>query len=474
MMCPSSEMLMRFALGQCPADEHEKVLLHLPQCATCREAVEDMRETSGSLSDAHVLFDRGHAEGRRKLLLALQGEPAAPARRNRIPLTDWIGGTPMRRRITLTGAGLLATAAGVTVAVLLIGSSSLLAEVAARVREVKTYSCRMALDAPARAGEPEKQVMKLYWKEPGSIRIEAFKDGRLVSTRVHPAGKPGMVIEHVKKSFRRVPSRDFRPGRFSPGHWVTQLANYSGEADADLGTRQIAGQQARGFQIDASTVEPDGILGSAEGGVMRVWADQKTRLPVLCEVTIPAERATVRFDEFQWDVALDDKLFQVTGPEGYTETTRPAKTDKEKEGHLVQAFRAYAEIMGGHYPKVKMIYGDVVYHRMRAKAGIPRDADKLTEEQIKSDAYVNLLKSTWGWFIAFETLRDNPDAAYFGKTVGPNDKDKVLLRWRLDDGRYRVMFGDLRFETVAPERLEKLESSSGPNKTPSPSGRGSA
>jgi len=47
--------------------------------------------------------------------------------------------------------------------------------------------------------------------------------------------------------------------------------------------------------------------------------------------------------------------------------------------------------------------------------------------------------------------------AYYGKTVNPADKDKVLFRWRLDSGEYRVIFGDLRHETVALARLKELE-----------------
>jgi hypothetical protein len=52
--------------------------------------------------------------------------------------------------------------------------------------------------------------------------------------------------------------------------------------------------------------------------------------------------------------------------------------------------------------------------------------------------------------------------AYYGKTVGPQDKDKVLLRWKLDDGRYEVIFGDLRAEAVTAERLRALEASPSP------------
>ena len=37
---------------------------------------------------------------------------------------------------------------------------------------------------------------------------------------------------------------------------------------------------------------------------------------------------------------------------------------------------------------------------------------------------------------------------YFGATVKPGDSKAVLLKWKLDDGRYRVIYGDLRVETV--------------------------
>ena len=49
-----------------------------------------------------------------------------------------------------------------------------------------------------------------------------------------------------------------------------------------------------------------------------------------------------------------------------------------------------------------------------------------------------------------------PDVVYNGKTVGPCDKDKVLLRWKLDDGRYAVIYGDLHSETVTAQRLATL------------------
>ena len=54
--------------------------------------------------------------------------------------------------------------------------------------------------------------------------------------------------------------------------------------------------------------------------------------------------------------------------------------------------------------------------------------------------------------------RDFPDGVYNGKTVAPQDAAKVLVRWQLDDGDYRVIFGDLSSATVSPSRLRQLES----------------
>lgn len=45
-----------------------------------------------------------------------------------------------------------------------------------------------------------------------------------------------------------------------------------------------------------------------------------------------------------------------------------------------------------------------------------------------------------------------------GQSSYLDHKDKLLLRWKLDDGAYRVIYGDLRSESVAADRLKALES----------------
>ena len=46
---------------------------------------------------------------------------------------------------------------------------------------------------------------------------------------------------------------------------------------------------------------------------------------------------------------------------------------------------------------------------------------------------------------------------YYGENVTPEDSDAILLRWRLDDGKYRVIFGDLDQKDVTAQQLAEWE-----------------
>ena len=54
-------------------------------------------------------------------------------------------------------------------------------------------------------------------------------------------------------------------------------------------------------------------------------------------------------------------------------------------------------------------------------------------------------------------VQDNKAPAYYGNIVTPEDVDQVLLRWKVSDNDYRVIFGDLHTETVDADVLAELE-----------------
>jgi hypothetical protein len=56
-----------------------------------------------------------------------------------------------------------------------------------------------------------------------------------------------------------------------------------------------------------------------------------------------------------------------------------------------------------------------------------------------------------------QLMSENRDVVYYGTKVTTEYPHAVLLRWRLDDGQYRVIFGDLTVQDVPAERLKALE-----------------
>jgi len=53
--------------------------------------------------------------------------------------------------------------------------------------------------------------------------------------------------------------------------------------------------------------------------------------------------------------------------------------------------------------------------------------------------------------------KQGKDVAFYGDIINPQDSNAVLMQWRLSDGRFRVMFNDLREKTVSPAELIKLQ-----------------
>ncbi len=49
------------------------------------------------------------------------------------------------------------------------------------------------------------------------------------------------------------------------------------------------------------------------------------------------------------------------------------------------------------------------------------------------------------------------DVVFYGDSADPRDSNAVLIQWKLADGEYKVVFCDLREETVSAEELIRLQ-----------------
>ena len=116
---------------------------------------------------------------------------------------------------------------------------------------------------------------------------------------------------------------------------------------------------------------------------------------------------------------------------------------------LVDGLEYFASLNDGKYPATLSVRGVVIElgSIYQAKSGTPSFRI--------DDGKVSTLKYGAQYF---ETLQaDGKDPVYNGPAVTAADADKILIRWKLDDNRYRVIFGDLKLEDVSAARLQELE-----------------
>jgi len=230
-----------------------------------------------------------------------------------------------------------------------------------------------------------------------------------------------------------------------------------------LGRREINGITVEG--IESHEVSPTagfpgggGMMGAVEGKfsaevVARLWVDVETGWPV--EVTLDItyeddkEQMTVVVSDFQWEAQIDPDTFASVVPEGYEVMYTVDLTRTESGEQLVDGLKYFAELTGGRFPAkltIENILGEVgeIY---KTKSSDPSfQMDDLQIVNLKYGAqYIGKLEA------------EGKDPVYSGATVTSADSGKVLLRWKLDNGRYRIIFGDLRIEDVSAERLTELE-----------------
>lgn len=54
-------------------------------------------------------------------------------------------------------------------------------------------------------------------------------------------------------------------------------------------------------------------------------------------------------------------------------------------------------------------------------------------------------------------VKQGKDVVYYGDSIDAADSNAVLMHWKLADGEYVVIFGDLRSKTISSEALIKLQ-----------------
>ncbi len=142
--------------------------------------------------------------------------------------------------------------------------------------------------------------------------------------------------------------------------------------------------------------------------------------------------------DFQIDPKLDDGLFRLEPPQGYTVKKIDAPIALGEDA-LINLFRVYAESSGGAFPAKPDDWGA---YRTKEEPKGPDDPKMIRRVQSVAGSVA---------FLQFE-LKGN--FGYKADGVKLGDADKVLFWYRKKGAeKYRAIFGDLHAEDVTADRL---------------------
>jgi len=333
------------------------------------------------------------------------------------------------------------------------------AEVRQQVAAVKAVLYKATIDATEN-GQPFQLQIEATMADEYGTRMDGYMGDQLLGTSFTLADtKTHIHIMPTQKKYIEVAlTEELRIENGDPKLIVETFL----EGDyKKLGRREINGVTVEGIQshdVSPTAGVPGGagLMEGLEGVSTKVtaslWVDVETGWPVEISFDITdedgGEQMTIVVSDFQWDAQIDPTAFASVIPEGYELMYKVDAQNLEEGGQLVDGLKYFAQINDGKYP-AKLSIGDIIGeigNIFRANGSDPHFLD---------DAQISTLKYGVQFYGTLQTEGKEP--VYNGQAVTAADAGKVLVRWKLDDGQYRVIFGDLKVEDVSPSRLAELE-----------------
>lgn len=242
----------------------------------------------------------------------------------------------------------------------------------------------------------------------------------------------------------------------------------------DLGCSEIDGITVQGFLRTH-------ISDEAGESTTTFWVDVDTWLPVKYELnaTHGEEESHIVMDQFRWDISVNASDFEYVISDDYKDMGKAGtataidpssiKMLEMNDQAAIKGLEVYKEFFGRYPEKIDLMS----LMKSLTNVGDPNtELGKKLLEKIKRKMEtvgldpIKLQESLMQTFVVpvqslamFHTtlLQDEKDPVYYGDQVMPEDTDAVLMRWKLDNGKYKVIFCDLSTVEMDYEDLIKIE-----------------
>jgi outer membrane lipoprotein-sorting protein len=330
------------------------------------------------------------------------------------------------------------------------------AEVLNNVQKVHTFINRMKMTVQGPEG-PQDVEMTFYRSTKFGTRRDSYYNDELISQLYIPArGNKGVelvpsVKQYVEAVFTDEQIKEIAE-KNDPRAIVKEFMCCN--EYTKIGRQTIDGIEVEGIEVDNEN------FGATlfEKGKGRLWAAVDTDLPVLIELEGTSAggsvQITMTIDGFDWEPGLQAEDFEPDIPADYTIMAKVDLSDSVEA--VVKGLRGFAEITEGKFPTnldIMTTSKEIrdAFIALRQKQG------KSLEEKPTQEEMENILSIQGACMFYGNLLKENKDIAYYGDTVTAQDVEKVLMRWKISDEKYRVIFGDLSTLDVSYEELAELE-----------------
>ena len=322
------------------------------------------------------------------------------------------------------------------------GAALALDRVADALANIQSGTCRMKTTAE---GQPDRTGKALYLA-PSRERLE-WSTGGVMILNSDPENRKSLFFEPEKKfavvtDLENVPAGEGPTNSFDKLRQQVRDAQSRTSSAERLGKRQIDGQEVIGFRITTGAFRTD------------IWADPQTALPVRTETeTRMRGQPTLHIvmSDFRFNVELDESLFSLDPPEGYTVQELKLDVSGSTDHRLAETLRFLAEENDGVFPArfLGMGVGAAARHaELVAKHG--KDSPEVMKALVEREA-----KMAGG--LAFRmTLPPESDWHYDGKDVRLDTPDRAIFWYKpVESETYRVIYADLTIKDVAPDDVPK-------------------
>ena len=267
----------------------------------------------------------------------------------------------------------------------------------------------------------------------GGIVIVDLEQGKFIT--LMPKLKQAIVLEMINVPEEPGSLNFFQEIRMR----ILKAQPLDDESVEFLGEKDLDGQSAIGYHVQKPGLDAT------------VWANSESKMPI--QIEIFEESMTIAMSNIVFDVELDETLFSLEIPEGYSVKTLRKDLSEPKEEDFIESFRIWAEHMDGKFPS-KM-------HRSAVNEFMKYQQEKMKERGIEPSVedvmqmQQTIIDMTHGFPFA-EALPPDSDWNYTGKDVKFGDADTPIFWYRPEGSEtYRVIYGDLSVKDMEPENLPK-------------------